>query len=191
MNIEWLSQILYNSYNISDIIKIVSFDTKPLTDGHHFKTLKISLTYSEFNEKLPRSIVLRSTQWNKTFLEKVILYFKKSLNFNDDKVIKLRSYEIETNFYRSYSNDIKGLKLPKIYYIHENVFQNEFQMIMEDLSNHYDGQPFGFSFNDSMICLKQLALFHIQSWDNPIAKSGIQLWNIGGYWTDGKEVCIY
>ncbi len=126
-----------------------------------------------------------------SFLEKLVLYLKKSLNVSDNKAVKLRSYEIETAFFKTHSNDMKGLKLPKVYHIHENVFRNEFKMIMEDLSHYDNGQPFGFSFNDSMICLKQLALFHVANWNNPMLRSGTKLWNIGAYWTDGKEVCIY
>jgi hypothetical protein len=187
---EWLSQVLYHSCHTPATIKVISFEAKPLIGGCHFNVLKLSLTYSESNGQLPGSIVMRTVQWNKTLLEKIVLYLKKSFNMNDYYAIKLHSYEIETTFYRIYSNDIKGLKLPKVYYIHENVFQNEFKMIMEDLSHYDNGQPSGFSFNDSMMCLKQLALFHIANWNNPILKSGTKLWNIGGYWTEGKEVCM-
>jgi hypothetical protein len=188
---EWLSQVLCHSCHVPATIKVISFESKPLKGGCHFNALKLSLTYSESNGQLPDSVVMRTVQWNKTLLEKIVLYLKKSLNMNDEKAIKLYSYEIETNFYKVYSNDIKGLTLPKVYYIHENVFQNEFKMLMEDLSLYDNGQPFGFSFNDSMMCLKQLALFHIANWNNPIPKPGTKLWNIGCYWTDGKEVCIY
>ncbi|CAF1396690.1 unnamed protein product [Rotaria sordida] len=38
-----------------------------------------------------------------------------------------------------------------------------------------------------MICLRNLALFHIANWNNPIPKGGAKLWKIGGYWTGGKE----
>jgi hypothetical protein len=90
----------------------------------HFNAFKLSLTYSKFNEQLPGSVVMRTVERNNKLIEKFVLYLKKSLNVNDRKAIKLHSYSIETSFYRMYSNDIKGLKLPKVYYIHENVFQN-------------------------------------------------------------------
>ncbi|CAF4870111.1 unnamed protein product [Rotaria sp. Silwood1] len=38
-----------------------------------------------------------------------------------------------------------------------------------------------------MMCLEQLALFHIANWNNPILKPNAKLWSIGGYWTGGKE----
>lgn len=191
MDIEWLSEILHQSNHIPASIKIISLEPKALRGGHHSNVLKLSLTYSQSNVQLPDSIVIRTIQWNKTLLEKITLYLKKSFNINDMKAKHLYSYEIETNFYEIHSNDIKGLKLPKVYYTYENVFHNEFKMIMEDLSHYDNGRPFGFSFNKSMICLKQLALFHIANWNNPIPKPDAKFWNIAGYWTDGKEVCIH
>jgi hypothetical protein len=186
---EWLSQVLYDSCHVAATTKIISFESKPLKGGCHFNVLKLSLTYSEPNRQLPGSIIMKTVQWKKTLLEKIVLYLKRSFNVHDYEAIQLQSYETEITFYKIYSNDIKGLKLPKVYHIHENVFQNEFKMVMEDLSHFDNGQPSGFSFNDSMMCLKQLALFHIANWNNPILKSGAKLWNIGGYWTGGKEVC--
>src|SRR5690348_4170281 len=104
---EWLSQVLYHSCDAAATIKVISLESKPLKGGCHFNVLKLSLTYSEPNRQLPGSIIIKTVQWNKTLLEKIVLYLKRSLNVHDYEAIQLQSYEIEMTFYKIYSNDIK------------------------------------------------------------------------------------
>lgn len=173
------------------MVQIISFVCQPLKNGCHFNALKLSLTYSNFNEKLPKSVVIRTLRLDEKLLEQLVIHLQKPAVLNDYDSNKLHSYIVEMNFYKFYSNDVRGLTPPKIYYLDENLLQKPFKMIMEDLSCYDDGQPLGFCFDDSMLCLKQLALFHIANWNGQVLKQEAHLWDVGGYWTDGKEVYKY
>ena len=43
---------------------------------------------------------------------------------------------------------------------------------MEDISANENGQPHGFSWEDSRLCLIQIAKFHSAHWSNPVPKKG-------------------
>jgi len=54
----------------------------------------------------------------------------------------LRSYLIEHRFYLHYApNQVKGLRVPVVFYNFEDAFNARFGMIMQDLSGLDDGQP--------------------------------------------------
>ncbi|CAF1514018.1 unnamed protein product [Didymodactylos carnosus] len=184
---QWLTQILRQSLRISNTNEVISFNSEMLKGGCHFNVLKLSLIYSEPNSKLPTSVVLKTLKWNKTIVQKIILCIKKTLNVADREAIYLNSYEVETRFYKIYSTDIQGLRLPQILFSYENPFHHHFVMVMEDISHCENGQPLGFSMKDSMICLKYLAEFHATHWDHPTPKTNAKFWDIGGYWTGKKR----
>lgn len=48
----------------------------------------------------------------------------------------------------------------------------QFGMILECIPFTSNGQPFGFSLEDSEICLRQLAKFHASHWNKPIRAKG-------------------
>ncbi|CAF1611599.1 unnamed protein product [Rotaria magnacalcarata] len=170
-----------------DECTIISAESELLKGGCHFNVLKLSLTYSKDDNRLPKSIIVKNLKWGKKLTEKIGLYCKQMLNVNDRETMYLKSYEIETGFYKTFSQYVQGLKVPKVYYIYENVFQNEFKLVMEDLSYCDNGQKFGFSLKKSRICLKQLAMFHAANWMNPAKNVGGKFWDIGGYWTGTKR----
>ena len=187
LDLEWLSEILRKAWNIPDNCKVIPFESQILKGGCHFHVLKVSLTYSEGDCQLPNSVILKTLQWNKTFVQKIFLYLKKTLNLNDREAMYLNSYAIELSVYRVSSKNIQGFKLPKVYYIYENEFQNEFQIVMEDISHLDSGQKAGFSWEQSIMCLKKLALFHVANWHTPFTNIQGKTWDIGGYWTGKKR----
>lgn len=46
----------------------------------------------------------------------------------------LNSYEIESRFYTHFNQVIQGVKIPHLYFNHENTLGNKFGMILQDLS---------------------------------------------------------
>lgn len=99
----------------------------------------------------------------------------------------LNSYQVESRFYSHFGDTIKGIKIPHVYYNLEDAFNNKFGMILEEIHYTENGQPEGFSFENSKICLQKLAKFHASNWNKPLETKGRKLWGIGGYWTGNKR----
>eukprot|EP01117_Protostelium_nocturnum_P006855 TRINITY_DN2456_c1_g1_i1.p1 TRINITY_DN2456_c1_g1~~TRINITY_DN2456_c1_g1_i1.p1 ORF type:complete len:433 (+),score=108.93 TRINITY_DN2456_c1_g1_i1:293-1591(+) len=183
---EWIEDLLKKEGIISSKNKIEGFVPKLLTGGCHFHVTRFSLRYS-IPESVPvPSIVLKTLAWEKTLKEKTMLSLRKAMNASDKEVMYLNSYEIESRFYRYLGETISGLHLPQVYFNFEDSFNNQFCMVMEDISHLEDGQPLGFSETDSLVTLSQLATFHASHWGTPVVPKGTKYWNIGGYWTGTK-----
>ena len=113
--------------------------------------------------------------------------------FENKATCYLKSYQIESHFYRDIAPSVKGIKLPMIYYNFEDKFNNQFGLVMEDVTysdnpTHLpiSGQPFGFTFEESRTILTQLAKFHAAFWDSKELRN-YNIWDIGGYWTGDKR----
>lgn len=144
---------------------------------------------AERRQDLPRGMVVKVLSWDKPFFERLKLYLRKVLGlYNDKLAMYLRSYQIESRFYRDIVKDMKGFKLPQIYYNYEDVFNNQFGMGMEPIrvAEFESGDPNGFSQEDTVLCLRQLAKFHAAFWNHPHLAS-MDVWSLGGYWTGDKR----
>eukprot|EP01088_Endostelium_zonatum_P021000 TRINITY_DN8025_c0_g1_i1.p1 TRINITY_DN8025_c0_g1~~TRINITY_DN8025_c0_g1_i1.p1 ORF type:complete len:559 (-),score=94.44 TRINITY_DN8025_c0_g1_i1:70-1746(-) len=142
----------------------------------------------------PTSLVAKFLLWDKTYAEKLHLYslvkaggYSKDLNNNQDAQ-HLLSYSIESQFYTQYSTLVRGISLPKVYYNYEDIFNNRFGMVLQDLSGLEDGQPNGFDFHSSFTCLKRLASFHAVFWHHEDLDK-MNVWDQAGHWT-GKAKAI-
>lgn len=89
---------------------------------------------------------------------------------------KLKSYEVETNWYKQYSNNCMA-RLPKCFAIEH--YQSEVLIVLEDLDKA--GLPLrkqSVDWIDITICLEWLAKFHASF----LGKVPYGIWNIGTYW---------
>jgi len=186
---KWLTQVLNECGTISKGIEVTNFTGETLRGGCHFKVSKVSLQYSEDLSSLPKSLVVKFLFWEKPLQQKVILFVKKILGSLDREVMYLNSYEIESRFYQHFAKkSIEGVKIPTLYFNSEDSFENKFGMILQDLSHCENGQPFGFSKEDSELCLTKLAIFHASHWkQTTINIPKLKIWDIGGYWTGSKR----
>eukprot|EP00012_Vannella_robusta_P000607 CAMPEP_0206188034 /NCGR_PEP_ID=MMETSP0166-20121206/3350_1 /ASSEMBLY_ACC=CAM_ASM_000260 /TAXON_ID=95228 /ORGANISM="Vannella robusta, Strain DIVA3 518/3/11/1/6" /LENGTH=205 /DNA_ID=CAMNT_0053603717 /DNA_START=1333 /DNA_END=1948 /DNA_ORIENTATION=- len=67
----------------------------------------------------------------------------------------------------------------------EDVFNNRFGMMLQDLSKHDDGQPTGFTYEDSKLMLSSLAQFHAANRGKKFEH--LDGWKRAGYWTGNKR----
>lgn len=89
---------------------------------------------------------------------------------------KLKSYEVETNWYKSFSQKSKA-RLPQCLAIHSH--EDEVLLVLEDLDEAgYSLRKQSLNWNEFSACLKWLAQFHASFMDE--SKEG--LWEIGTYW---------
>ncbi|MEL6253232.1 MAG: oxidoreductase family protein [Bacteroidota bacterium] len=89
---------------------------------------------------------------------------------------KVKSYQVETAWYQSYSKDSKA-RLPTCLAIDKQ--ENEFLMVLEDLDEAgYPLRNRGLSWEEIAACLEWLAKFHASY----LGKEPEGLWEMGTYW---------
>ena len=103
----------------------------------------------------------------------------------DKEAMYLTSYRIESHFYKGQFDFLRGFHTAETYYNLEDVFNNRFGMVLQDLSKNVDGQPHGFTFEDSKRILKSLAEFHAYNFHKK--QQMIIGWKFAGYWTGNKR----
>ena len=90
---------------------------------------------------------------------------------------KVRSYEVETFWYKNFAQDCdSSCPVPK--FIGEFEELNEQWIVLEDLNKHYPLRKSQLSINEVKVCLKWLANFHAKFID----KIPEGLWKTGTYW---------
>ena len=93
---------------------------------------------------------------------------------------KLKSYQVESNWYQYHAKKAQGYcKVPKIY--HALIKETEILLIMEDLDEsgyHIRLTPDSVTLKDALNCLTWLAKFHARF----VATESSDLWEIGTYW---------
>jgi hypothetical protein len=89
---------------------------------------------------------------------------------------KIKSYQVEMNWYQNYNKSIDGAYYPKlITYGHNDDAQ---WIIMEDLRDHNFNTKAAINWKETKRCLSWLAKFHAYH----LNKLPSQLWDIGTYW---------
>lgn len=89
---------------------------------------------------------------------------------------KLKSYEVETYWYNSYSKNSRA-RLPHCYAIEHK--DDEVLIVLEDLDAiGYDLRKLNASWSDIEVCLEWLAKFHASY----LGRKSEELWEIGSYW---------
>ena len=89
---------------------------------------------------------------------------------------KLKSYKVETNWYKNYSLESTA-RLPKCFGILKT--DEEILIILEDLNTSgFSVRKNQVNWKDIVSCLNWLANFHASF----LGKNPIELWNIGTYW---------
>eukprot|EP01094_Clydonella_sp_ATCC50884_P026873 TRINITY_DN7507_c0_g1_i1.p1 TRINITY_DN7507_c0_g1~~TRINITY_DN7507_c0_g1_i1.p1 ORF type:complete len:769 (-),score=301.66 TRINITY_DN7507_c0_g1_i1:298-2604(-) len=182
---DWLTSVLQENGTIKSTTTVIGYSMETLYGGCHFKVVRVSLRYSVEKPDDPhKTIVVKLLYWDKNFWDRVVVYVKYLLNSLDKEAMYLTSYRVESEFYKG-KIDVAGIKLPEIYYNLEDVFNNRFGMILEDLSKKDDGQPLGFTREQAEIILAGLAEFHAVHFRR--APSAIVGWKVAGYWTGKKR----
>ena len=96
-------------------------------------------------------------------------------NFSHDR--KVRSYEVETNWYKSWSRYCTDLsKVPN--YIGSFSDQGDQWIILEDLNTQFPLRKYELDYTEIKSCLKWLAIFHVTF----LNKEPVGLWDVGTYW---------
>jgi len=102
--------------------------------------------------------------------------------------MNLKSYHAEGAFYKSdLVEKLRGIKAPQVFFNTDDVFNNRFGMIQQDLSMFEDGQPYGFGLKDAELSLKCLAAFHASNWGRPKPDRNFVGWDVAAYWTEDTE----
>jgi len=184
---DWLTNVLRDNGTIKSTTTVIAFSTVSLYGGCHFKVAKVSLTYSVEKPDDPhKTIVVKLLCWHKSIWERIFLYSKYLLGVMDKDCMYLKSYRIESLFYKSDSLDIiRGFHIPETYYNLNDVFNNRFGMVLQDLSKNHDGQPGGFTFDESKRILWAVAEFHAWNRKKKLSKK-LAGWESAGYWTGSK-----
>ncbi|ANW96370.1 choline kinase [Wenyingzhuangia fucanilytica] len=91
---------------------------------------------------------------------------------------KVKSYQVETNFYKNYANKCNAFcKIPKLYAF--DVYNDEVLLVLEDLDMvGYPSRVHQVSWNHINACVQWLANFHATF----LQQEPIGLWDIGTYW---------
>eukprot|EP00005_Dracoamoeba_jomungandri_P007035 CAMPEP_0174274642 /NCGR_PEP_ID=MMETSP0439-20130205/58726_1 /TAXON_ID=0 /ORGANISM="Stereomyxa ramosa, Strain Chinc5" /LENGTH=454 /DNA_ID=CAMNT_0015366541 /DNA_START=907 /DNA_END=2267 /DNA_ORIENTATION=+ len=188
---DWITTILREAGLIKSTTTVVALWTENLKGGCHWKVYRVKLRYSvEKEDYTHKSLVIKILSWDKTFLEKVLIYIKFMLNWrNDLDITYLDSYRCESLFYKTNQKDntghdafqVCGVKVPEVYYNLEDIFNNRFGMVIQDLSSLEDCQPYGFNYEDSVACMIRLAEFHAANWGIKKNKK-IACLDMAAYW---------
>ncbi len=91
---------------------------------------------------------------------------------------KVKSYQVETNWYKSYSEQCDAnTRVPECYFVES--LDGEVLIVLEDLdAAGYPARKSSVSISDMEVCLRWLANFHAQFLNiNPT-----ELWEVGTYW---------
>lgn len=106
--------------------------------------------------------------------------------FMSSGIFTYLSFFIEVRFYNHFSELVK-IPTPKCYYSHEDYYNIQYLMIMEDLSSFHNGEPLGFNIHNSKTLLKNIAKLHGEFWNTESLSQG-DIWKQGGYWLGDKEM---
>ena len=183
---DWLTSVLRDNGTIKSTTTVVAFSTESLYGGCHFKVARVHLTYSVEKPDDPhKTIIVKLLYWDKSLYERLVLYFKYLISSLDREAMYLASYRIESLFYKEQLDILHGFHTAEVYYNMEDVFNNRFGMMLQDLSKHYDGQPNGFNFNESKAILSCLAEFHALNRNKKFDR--LDGWKYAGFWTGNKR----
>jgi len=190
---EWLTQVLRENGTIKSTTTVIAFSFCSIYGGCHFKVARVSLTYSVEKPDDPhKTVIVKLLYWDKPIYQRVMLYIKYLMNSLDREAMYLTSYRVESLFYKHQMNQVmSGFRIPQIYYNSEDVFNNRFGMVLQDLSKHDDGQPNGFTVTDARRILESLAEFHASHFGKELSERvSKNFWKLAGYWTGVKRESV-
>jgi len=188
---DWLTSVLRDKGIIKSTTTVVAFSCESLYGGCHFKVARVHLTYSVEKPDDPhKTVIVKLLQWDKPLHERILLYLKYSMGSLDKEAMYLTSYRIESLFYKQSLSIVRGFHTAKVYYNLEDVFNNRFGMVLQDLSQHPDGQPGGFTYDQSKLILASLAEFHAVNKGKKMKQFGGDGWKRAGYWTGTKREAV-
>eukprot|EP00008_Paramoeba_atlantica_P015662 CAMPEP_0201479234 /NCGR_PEP_ID=MMETSP0151_2-20130828/3939_1 /ASSEMBLY_ACC=CAM_ASM_000257 /TAXON_ID=200890 /ORGANISM="Paramoeba atlantica, Strain 621/1 / CCAP 1560/9" /LENGTH=680 /DNA_ID=CAMNT_0047860613 /DNA_START=455 /DNA_END=2494 /DNA_ORIENTATION=- len=186
---KWLQDVLRENGTIPMHAKLAGFKVKKLQGGCHYKCSRVKLFYNDRVPGAPDTVVVKLLYHDQPIFERLRLYTHLLFgNYSIKEVQYLASYRIESHFYKHQYYNLRGLKIPEVYFNIEDCFNHKFGMVVQDLSKLEDGQPFGFNMLDTVLCVKQLAKWHATNWGNTPSKKEVLTWNLGGYWTADKRL---
>ncbi|MFT6633593.1 MAG: serine/threonine protein kinase [Bacteriovoracaceae bacterium] len=155
----------------------------------NFQALLFSLTDSNevLNEELIQELwsgygqLTRVTLNNQSIIIKLIKFpeqvdHPRGWNSNLSHERKVKSYQIETTWYKNYNHEIENAYFPK--YISSGEISNTKYLILEDLQEKGFKPQVSIQWSQISLCLKWLAYFHAKNLDN----KANELWKIGTYW---------
>ncbi len=89
---------------------------------------------------------------------------------------KVKSYQVEMNWYKEYNHIIQGAHSPK--YISSQTCNNTIYLILEDLKEKGFEPKVTLNWKQIKLCIKWMALFHAKY----LGISPKGLWTVGTYW---------
>ena len=138
----------------------------------------IQVLWSGYGELL--KVKLKGETLSTAVIKYIVLPLENSMKYNSSfsHQRKVKSYEVEMNWYSYWSNQTKeACRIPKCFGIKRE--KNIFVIVLEDLD--YAGYPLRrkkLTLNEVKVCLKWLANFHA----NFLGVKADNLWEIGTYW---------
>ena len=188
---DWLTTVLRDNGTIKSTTTVIAFRCESLYGGCHFKVARVHLTYSVEKPDDPhKTIIVKLLAWDKPLYERLLLYLKYSWGSLDKEAMYLNSYRIESLFYKQSLSILSGFHTAEVYYNMEDVFNNRFGMVLQDLSRNLDGQPGGFTSEEARLILSSLAEFHADNRGKKMKTFGGDGWKVAGYWTGNKREAV-
>jgi hypothetical protein len=148
---EWLTQVLHASGELPADSSVAAIKLDPMGAGVGMMSSlsRILITYSEANDSLPVSLVIKlpaDNTTNREVAEQYNLYLK------------------EVRYYQQLA-PLTAAKSPKMYFC-DIGDHHDFVMLMEDVSDYRMGnQVTGATFEESLLCIDQLAQLHAAFWN--------------------------
>lgn len=197
-NREWLTALFRESelMHYTNQVSNISSDTT-LTGGCHSAVHKVDVTYEQATKRLPSVMIFKTLMWNQPLIHKLLLFIRSHLPryFHNKELSYLNSYEIESRFYNTIAPQVRGIRAPLVYWNHCDRFNAHFGMILENVARAppgtslTDGQPNGFTKEETSLIVLQMAHFHAQFWDHPRLNE-FCVWDVGGYYTGRKRMAF-
>ena len=193
---QWLTALFRESglMHYSNRVANISSDTT-LTGGCHSAVHKVDVSYEQPIRQLPSIMIIKVLVWDHSLIHKLLLALRSRLPryFHNKELSYLNSYQIESRFYQTVAPQVRGLRVPQVYFNHCDRFNAHFGMILEDVARAppgtslTDGQPNGFTSEETHLIVSQLAHFHAQFWKHP-QLDDFRVWSVGGYYTGRKRM---
>lgn len=146
---EWLTELLAASHGV-DGATILETEQHSIGTGQVGENVRFSLTWDLADPALPGSVVGKFPSPDPT---------------SRAAAQATRTYEREVGFYRDLQSQV-AVRTPKVYYIAEQLADNEFTLIMEDIVPSKVGdQIVGCDFETAKVVVQAAAHLHGSTWN--------------------------
>lgn len=160
-------------------LDIVEGSERRLTGGCHSIVIHGAFPQGDLGDAVVKWISGDASVMERTWLRLML-----GLDYYRDKRVQLlRSFVVEASFYRDFSGELAGLRVPLAHYVHSDPWRQRFATVLEAVpAGSLDaGEPGGFSAESAGACLRRLAGFHASWWSRPVPR-GADIWERGGFW---------